>query len=174
MKYQQRSTWLAVLRAAAGLLLTASIIALWAMTLRPQSLGGPTEYVGVSGVSMTPALHNGDLAIVQRESTYEVGDIVAYRIPKGEIGGGMKVIHRIIGGNAVDGFSMKGDYNNFVDEWHPTNKQIVGKVWRNAPGAARTLQKLREPLPFAIVIGLLSFAVVAWPAKRQHQEPVAA
>src|SRR6266571_1992159 len=75
----------------------------------PQSLDGRADWVLVSGTSMLPHLRTGDLVLVEHRSSYHVGEVVAYRVPKGQIGAGFVVIHRIIGGNGSTGWTMKGD-----------------------------------------------------------------
>ena len=107
----------------------------------PQRLGGRADWVLVSGTSMLPRMHTGDLVLVERRSSYHVGEVVAYRIQKGEIGAGYVVIHRIIGGNGRTGWTMKGDNRTAPDLWHPTNQDV------SAQGAADPGRLVRPPLP---------------------------
>jgi signal peptidase len=129
--------------------------AAWFITLRPAFLGGPAGYIIVSGRSMEPTLWTDDLVITRTQSSYQVGDVVAFRVEGGN------VIHRIVGGNGVGGFEMKGDNNGWVDEWRPTIKDIVGKQWLEIDGAGSYMTKLREPRWFATVIaGMASFTII--------------
>src|SRR5437899_6149235 len=81
----------------------------------PQGLGGRSGWVMVSGTSMLPRLHTGDLVLVERQSSYHAGEVVAYHVPKGQVGAGHVVIHRIIGGNGKTGWTMKGDNRTAPD-----------------------------------------------------------
>src|SRR5439155_25953216 len=94
---------------AAGIALLLLVCIFWAQFLRPQSLGGRTGYVLVSGQSMEPRFHTGDMVMVLRRSSYHAGDVIAYRVPKGDAMAGRQVIHRIIGGDAKKGFVVRGD-----------------------------------------------------------------
>lgn len=86
----------------------------WFVALRPMSLGGPVDYLVIRGDSMLPTYETGDLVIVQSEPTYAVGEIVAYRVPAGELGAGRLVIHRLIGVES-GGFTVQGDNNPAPD-----------------------------------------------------------
>ena len=119
------------------------------MFLRPQSLGGPAGYVLVSGKSMLPLYHTGDLVLVERQSSYHVGDVIAYRVPKGDPMAGAQVIHRIIGGDAKHGFVVQGDNRTAPDVWRPKPEDIVGAKALRIPNAVVVLQYLRSPLLLA-------------------------
>src|SRR5213592_2340237 len=54
----------------------------------PQGLGGRAGWVLVSGTSMLPHLHTGDLVLARHRSSYHVGEVIAYRVPEGQVGAG--------------------------------------------------------------------------------------
>lgn len=128
-----------------GLLVAVALVAAWLALLRPTWLGGPAGYVIVAGHSMEPAFHTGDLAITQRQPSYEAGDVIAF-----ETEGGV-VIHRIVGGDAVSGYQVKGDNREQLDPWRPRPMSIEGKVWLMLPQAGNLVAFVRQP---AILAGL--------------------
>jgi signal peptidase len=128
----------------------------------PQSLGGRAEWVLVSGTSMLPRLHTGDLVLVERRSSYHVGEVVAYRIRKGEIGAGHVVIHRIIGGNGRTGWTMKGDNRTAPDLWHPTDGEVLGAKALRIPDAWFVLRVFHMPVLLALFAGFGAFIWIAF------------
>jgi signal peptidase len=149
--------------------LTILAVGGWALFLRPASLGGPAGYVMVSGESMEPTYHNGDFVVSRKQGSYRSGDIVVFRVPKGEVGEGHHVIHRIIGGSAETGFTTQGDNRASPDLWHPTNEDVVGEVWFKVPGAAsRWLPVLRTPVALGLLAGLWAFWVAMAPLARER------
>jgi signal peptidase len=140
---------------ASGLLLLV-VLAGWAPVLRPQALGGPAGYVLVSGTSMEPKYHTGDMVLVIRQGAYHVGDVIAYRVPKGDVAAGAQVIHRIIGGDGTRGFVVQGDNRSAPDVWRPKNRDIVGAKKLRIPNAVLVLQFLRSP----VLLGLLAACFV--------------
>jgi len=108
---------------------------------------------------MLPALHGGDLVVVQRERTYRVGDVVAYHIPDG-IFRGRRIIHRIVGGDGVHGFVLRGDNNAEDDLWYPRQANIEGKLWLRLPAAGLVVAFARSPAVLAAVTGGFVFAFV--------------
>jgi signal peptidase I len=132
-----------------------------AYALAPAPLGS-TTYATVSGTSMRPSLAPGDLVVV-RASTYEVGDVVAYR----DGTDAALVLHRIV---ATDGdrMTVKGDANDWVDSATPTPSDIVGELWFSIPGAGFLVT--RGPMLLLLVT---AFAVVLalHRARRRRDRP---
>jgi signal peptidase len=143
----------------AGWTVGAALIAVWALLFRPQFLGGPAAYVMVSGMSMEPTLHTGDLVIAHRRDHYAVGDAVVYRVPKGEAGAGAMIIHRIVGGSAASGWVVQGDNKDIPDLWRPKGGDLVGSAWVRVPGAGRLLAYATSPLWLATISTLLAFLI---------------
>jgi signal peptidase I len=159
-----RAAALARPRRVRGALLWALVLAIvvvWTVALRPQFLGGPTAVVLVSGTSMEPSLHTGDLVLVHRRPSYRVGDVVAYRVPRGNVGEGQVVIHRIIGGSAESGFVVRGDNRGTDDQWRPKPADIVGTHWADVPTGSPVLAALRSPIGLAALAAAFVFVFVA-------------
>ena len=132
----------------AGGLTLALLILFW-----PAPLGGVVSYVVVRGVSMEPTLHPGELAVMRTQDGYKPGDVVAYRVPEDEFGAGAVIIHRIVGGDAEDGFVVQGDNKEGPDRWIPKPENIVGKMWFHVPDGGDWFAKLREPLGRGAAVG---------------------
>jgi signal peptidase I len=116
-----------------GWSLLAAVIALWILFLRPSTLGGSATYIIVSGHSMEPTLHTGDLVVAFPQRTYRRGDVIAYHIPKNQAGAGALIIHRIVGGSARDGYITRGDNRDYRDPWRPKASDIAGEMKLNVP-----------------------------------------
>jgi signal peptidase I len=151
------------LRPIRGALVWAVVLAIvivWTTALRPQFLGGPTAVVLVSGTSMEPSLHTGDLVLVHKRTSYRVGDVVAYRVPRGDVGAGGVVIHRIVGGSAEAGFVVRGDNRSTDDQWRPKPSDIVGTHWADVPTGNRVFALLRSPIALAALAACFVFVLV--------------
>jgi signal peptidase I len=140
-------------------LLIAALALGWFLFLRPAFLGGPATYVMVSGASMEPTFHTGDLVIV-REATPEIGQVAAYRVPQGEPGAGTIVIHRVIGGSDAEGWILQGDNNDQPDIWTPATSDFVGEQAVLIPKAATAVTFLRSPLAIALAAALATFFII--------------
>jgi signal peptidase I len=127
------------LRRAFSVVGAALGVVVW-LAFAPAALGGSSTYVTTYGVSMEPTLHKGDLAIVRPQSSYAVGDIVAYRSETLHT----VVLHRIIGRDG-ERYVFKGDNNTWVDTDHPTAAQLVGKMDVKLPGFGARVQQVASP-----------------------------
>ncbi len=145
--------------------LTAAVVvqavAGWFLLLGPQFIGGDTAYVVVSGSSMEPNLYQGDLVVVRRQASYGAGDVIAFRVPKGEVGEGAVVIHRVIGGSDATGLIVQGDNRTAPDVWEPTHEDVVGVRWFSFSGGGTLLARLGSPFALAAFAGVLAFLMVA-------------
>lgn len=146
-----------------------AVLAIWFVAFRPAALGGPAQYVMVAGTSMLPTLRTGDVVIVHPHSAYEIGDIVAFRIPEGTPGAGGRVIHRVVGKSPASGYTTRGDNRKSDDLWHPNNSDILGKVSLRLPHAALAAQLLRSPLVLASLAAGLGFAFVLGTGVKEDQ-----
>ena len=109
-----------------GLGLVAAVIALWFVA----GMAG-VQPIAVSGPSMEPTLHVGDLVVVQdtEPDQIEIGDVIRY------YDGGMSVIHRVVDIETERGrlyFVTRGDANNIDDDPVPA-ELLNGKVVLTIP-----------------------------------------
>jgi signal peptidase len=139
-----------------------AIVAVLGWYCLPQRLGGRAGWVMVSGTSMLPRLHTGDLVLVERRSSYHVGEVVAYRVPKGQVGAGYIVIHRIIGGNGRTGWKLQGDNRTAPDLWYPTDHDVIGSKLLRIPHAWFFLRLLHMPLMLGLFAAVAVFFVIAF------------
>ncbi|NNN02262.1 MAG: signal peptidase I [Acidimicrobiaceae bacterium] len=139
------------------------VLGLFWINFAPPRLGGDSVYVVTSGISMEPRFHTGDLAILRPASSYRVGEIVGYRSPVLGI-----VMHRIIG-ESNGHFFMKGDNNNFVDTYHPTPSDVVGRLWLHVPKIGRLINNRQDRLASVAVATVAMAGVVGVPAERERR-----
>lgn len=157
----------------AGTLALLAVAVACALLVWPGFLRGGTAYVIVSGESMEPALSAGDLVVTVRHGSYDTGDVVAYRIPRGEPGAGVLVIHRIVGGSATSGYIMQGDNRDGRDPWRPRPRDVVGAEGLSVPRVGLALAYLRTPLGLAALAGIVT-ALLILGGSRTNGAPEAA
>jgi len=144
----------------------AAVLAIWVLILRPQSLGGPAMYIVVRGSSMLPTYQNGDLVVMGPAPAYDVGDIVAYRVPSGDFGEGHVIVHRLTGGDGKDGFVVQGDNNNAPDPWSPRTADIAGKAGLVVPGLGRLIAYIHQPvIAGGLAAAIMVACIVARPSR---------
>jgi signal peptidase len=146
----------------------------WFIALRPQVLGGPAAYILVSGESMQPTIHPGSLVILFRRPHYAVGDVVAYRVPPGDPGAGLNIIHRIVGGSAEAGFVVRGDNAPNSDLWRPKPGDIIGSAQLVIPGAVPVVLVARSPIVAAsVAAGLAAYLALGFWAEDRRRSIIA-
>ena len=136
----------------------------------PVPLGGQTGYVIVSGHSMSGTFDDGDLVVTRDRQTYDVGQAVVYTVPEGEPGEGLRVVHRIVGGDGDTGFITRGDALDADDPWQPRSEDVSGAVVLHLSGAGFLLTTLLHPLVLAALAGALATAAML--SSPPRREPV--
>jgi len=141
----------------------------WFAFLRPSALGGSTELVVVHGTSMLPTYEPGDMVLTRKAGDYASGEVVAY-----EVGGGARVIHRIVDRTA-DGFTTQGDNRSSTDPWTPSAEEITGRAVVRVPHLGTVMTSLaRSPLTMAMTAGiaaaLATFVSAAWPTSARDRD----
>ena len=139
-----------------SIFLSLSIVVILWIAIAPTQLGGQVSYVIVDGNSMEPTFRFGDLVLVRKQSVYQVGDAVTYQ--NAEMG--RLVFHRIVDIQS-ERFILQGDHNTWLDNYHPGQSEIIGKLWIHLPAMGKAIQWAREPLGLALVCGLLGGGLMA-------------
>jgi signal peptidase len=122
-------------------------------------VGSPISYVVVSGHSMEPTFHLGDVVVLRQAASYHKGDVLGYKVPAGSPGAGLIIIHRVIGCNARDGYIMQGDNKKFADPWRPRPGDVVGQEALMVPKIGLAIRYIRSPLGFAALAGLITITI---------------
>lgn len=149
-------------------LATITLIAVAAWFLWPASLGGGTQMIAVQGTSMQPTYRTGDMLVVRENETPEIGDILVFRIPADEPGGGNLVVHRAIGRRDDGSIVTQGDNRDTPDPFHVTEREIVGTPVFVIPFAARAVGLLSTPFGLALIGGAL-FTLLVWPDQSKRR-----
>jgi signal peptidase len=137
---------------AAGWVLVAALVYLaW-----PAQLGGHLSLVVVSGHSMDGTYRTGDLLMAWPHADYNTGEIIVYKIPKGEPASGLRVVHRVIEKKAGH-FTTQGDNRTTPDFWRPTVHDVVGHPFFRVRAGGLALKWLLSPFALAVVCGVCVF-----------------
>ena len=101
--------------------------------------------------SMLPVLKIGDVVLVENTKYRkpQINDIVLYTARALDGTPVTTYAHRIIGGSAKDGWTIKGDNNNQPDYGLKANSDVKGVVLLNIPKLGRLL----SPKPISLLLG---------------------
>jgi signal peptidase I len=144
-----------------------AVVGAWWITLAPRSIGGPGTYVVVSGKSMLPLLHTGDLVIAHQQSQYHLGEVVVVSIDGGE------VIHRLWAGNAKVGWTTKGINKLTPDLWTIPNKDVLGTKWLVVPNAGGWVRWAGTATGRSGLAASLALFVVLMPRRERRRKTAA-
>jgi signal peptidase len=141
------------------LVLAAAFVVFW-----PASLGGSTRLVVVEGHSMEPTYHFGDLVVARANPHPKVGEIIVYRIPKGDPAAGMLIIHRVKTIRPDGTFETQGDNRTTPDPFLITPADIAGSPLFAVPHAGRLIGICSNPPVVGAAAGLL-VVFLLWPSR---------
>lgn len=152
-------------RRAATTVLMYALVAVAVWLVWPSALGGCTSITLVSGRSMEPTYHTGDV-VVGRCGTPVVGDVVVYQPV--ELGGA-RIIHRVVGGGP-DGWVVRGDNNDVADPYVPTDDQVEGVAVLHLPKIGILATQPVSPLVWISLVAL-GGALLVWPSRSAPAVP---
>jgi len=149
-------------------------IVIFLLLFRPTFLGGDVTYVIATGSSMEPLFHHGDLLVLKRAPSYQVGDIVGYKpsLPA-EVSSEHKlplIVHRIVKFDERGWFVTKGDNFDKPDPYAVEEDLIVGKLWFSVPYLGYLFMFVRKPFFLAMASSLLFFLLVGVPMILRGEE----
>jgi signal peptidase len=135
--------------------LTALLAAAFALVAMPGLYRG--EWIVVSGTSMEPGMHTGDMVLAVKTNDWKIGDTVTYRLgnPDDPNSVGGFVIHRLVSGDAVEGWRTRGDNKPNPDAWVVADSQILGEQVLMVPKMGFVLAQARSPWVLALIAGIL-------------------
>lgn len=148
------------MRGLLGWVVTAALVGVLVWFGWPSTLGGCTTLTIVSGHSMEPTYYTGDL-VVSRCGTPGEGDVVVYTPPGLDRG---RIIHRVVGGDAIDGWVIQGDNNDFLDPWRPHAADVLGIARLHVPGLGRVASILLDPWAWASLL-VVAAGILLWPSR---------
>ena len=120
----------------------------------------------VTSGSMSPTIKTGGIVMVKPVSSYNVGDIITFKI-----GSGKRDIltHRIIQ-QVGDGFITKGDANN-VEDMNPVRKEnILGRVVFDVPCAGYIANVIGSKMGICILILLPALLIIISESRKIFNE----
>ena len=142
--------------------ITGYVLAAVLLTFSTMSVTGIVKARIVLTQSMSPAINAGDIVVTIPPSklTPKKGDVVAY-IGRRFDGASVGVFsHRIIGGDAQNGFIVKGDANPNPDVQQPKIPDITGVVVYTIPFIGRIL----TPRALIVLVPLIFGFWLVWDA----------
>jgi signal peptidase len=121
---------------------------------------GSYQLLIVQSGSMEPTIPTGALVLIRSQAQYQVNDIVTFQT-RGT-GDGLPTTHRIIADGVTQGevtYETKGDANADADVAPVRQRDVIGKVIYSVPYLGYLLDFARQPIGFALLIGVPAVVV---------------
>ncbi len=151
-----------------SILLSLIAVALAWIWVMPRAIGGLNTYTVVSGISMEPTFHTGDLIISRKSDRYNVGDVVTYKIPDAKYDK-FRIVHRVISKTDDGQYEIQGDNQDHADPWSVPGENIAGAKLFMIPQGGTVLGYARNPIGLALLFGAIVTWTV-WPKKTEEDE----
>lgn len=136
----------------------------------PASLGGKATWVTVSGTSMLPDYRTGDMVLAWNDGAWGLGDVVLYSMDGTSTN---LIVHRLIDGNATQGWTAQGDNKPAPDPWRIPAENVRGRELVHIPYLGVILSAARTPQVLALATGILVFgAVLVMPRRKRRLERI--
>ncbi|MBN2094278.1 MAG: signal peptidase I [Candidatus Zambryskibacteria bacterium] len=139
-----------------GIVVIIALAVFWSLLPIP----GNIEIKIVQSGSMEPTIHTGAIVVIKPTEFYKEGDIVTFgKDTKTQV----PTTHRITQVRVQDGvtyYTTKGDANEENDVKEVRKNEIIGKVLFNAPFAGYIIDFAKQPLGFALLIGLPALYII--------------
>lgn len=124
------------------------------------NVAGGTQIKIVKSGSMEPAIHTGSIVLIKPTTSYAVGDVITFgEDTRSEI----PTTHRIASVRKETGstfYTTKGDANEEIDPEETHASKVIGKVLFTVPYAGYVLDFARQPMGFALLIGLPAMLII--------------
>ncbi|MFZ2556062.1 MAG: signal peptidase I [Minisyncoccia bacterium] len=121
---------------------------------------GNIELKIVKSGSMEPTIPTGSLVIVKPSTRYSIGDVITFGA---DTATEIPTTHRIIaftGENGETRYTTKGDANEDADPNPVARQDVIGKIVLHIPYVGFILDFARQPLGFALLIGVPAALVI--------------
>ncbi len=114
----------------------------------------------VKSGSMEPGINTGGVVVIREIPSYTIGDIVTFESATADIPTTHRIIGTEVGPDGATYFVTKGDANEDRDADLVSPASIIGKVVVDAPYVGFLLDFARQPVGFALLIGLPALLII--------------
>ena len=117
---------------------------------------GNFQVLVVQSGSMEPDIPTGSVVIIKPTTEYGIGDVITFG-PVSRVK--PPTTHRIVEAQG-ETYKTKGDANNNIDPQAVEKRHVLGKVLFDVPYLGYILDFARQPLGFALIIGVPAVLII--------------